>query len=271
MKCEQIADLLPDYLHGNLAQDKICFVESHLEGCAQCREEVVLWKRLPSLPEEQPSPALRRRFTVMLESYQEGRWENSSLAAKRRNTPWLANFGNWFRMPAMAGVAWACVFLLCGFLIGKTINKQTPQPDAGQLQAMRDELRSTRQTLVLAMLQLQSASERLQGVTISARYDEPDPQVLDALLHTVRYDSSVDVRLAALDALSRHGNRPEVRRGLIEAMQGQQSPMVQIALIDVLVELHDPAAVQQLKKYKQDPNINPSVKQRAEWGIRKLS
>jgi len=85
----------------------------------------------------------------------------------------------------------------------------------------------------------------------------PDPKVLDALLHTLRYDNSVDVRLASLDALSRYGSRPEVRRGLIEALPGQQSPLVQVALIDLLVDLHDPNAVQQFKRFQQRPQSGP--------------
>lgn len=272
MKCEQIEELLPDYLQGTLTQDQIQLVESHMETCGQCREEAALWKQLAALPVEQPGPVLRSRFTAMLESYQEGRWEKSTLASEGRKIPLLSSLGNWFRMPAMAGVAWALVFLLAGFLIGKSVGKP-PDSDTAQAQiaAMRSELKSTRQSMVLAMLQLQSASERLQAVTYSAQDAQPDPQVLGALLHTVRYDASVDVRLAALDALGRYGSRPEVRKGLIESMQDQQSPMVQIALIDLLVDLHDRGAVQQLKKYQQDPAVNPAVKKRAEWGIQKLT
>lgn len=272
MKCEQIEELLPDYLQGMLAQDQVQLVESHMETCGQCREEAALWKQLAALPVEQPSPALRSRFTAMLESYQEGRWEKSNLVSEGRKMPLLSSLENWFRMPAMAGVAWACAFMLIGFVIGQSItHPATPPITPTQFEAMRAELKSTRQSMVLAMLQLQSASERLQAVTYSAQDAQPDPQVLGALLHTVRYDASVDVRLAALDALGRYGSQPEVRKGLIESMQDQQSPMVQIALIDLLVDLHDRSAVQQLKKYKQDPAVNPAVKKRAEWGIQKLT
>ena len=270
MNCEQIAEWIPDYLQGTLAKEQSSQVESHIEGCAECRQEVLLWQQLGALPQQQPSPALRTRFNAMLESYQEGRWEKSSLAAESRKSPRFAGLGDWFRMPAMAGVAWACVFLLCGFIVGKYTNKP-PASDPEQLQAIRNELKSTRQLMVLSMLQLQSASERLQAVSYSAQVDQADPQILGALLHTVRSDSSVDVRLAALDALTRYGNRPEVRKGLIEAMQSQQSPIVQIALIDALVDLHDRSAVPQLRKVQQDPAVNPEVKKRAELGIQKLT
>jgi HEAT repeat protein len=128
-----------------------------------------------------------------------------------------------------------------------------------------------KQMVVLSMLQQQSAGERLQGVTFSTREQAADPRVLSALLRTLRYDSSVDVRLAALDALTRHGNQPQVRKGLMEALEGQQSPLVQVGLIDFLVESRDTTARQQLESLKLKPNLNPDVRERAEWAISKLN
>jgi HEAT repeat protein len=124
--------------------------------------------------------------------------------------------------------------------------------------------------VALSMLQQQSASERLQGVTWTRRDGQLDPQVLSALLHTLRYDNSVDVRLAALDVLSRHGAQPQVHKGVADTLQEQQSPLVQVALIDLLLEWRDPEAAQRLHKLEQSPNLNPAVRQRAEWAISKL-
>jgi HEAT repeat protein len=127
-----------------------------------------------------------------------------------------------------------------------------------------------RQLVALSMLQQTSASERLQGVSWSNREDQLDTQVQSALLHTLRYDGSVDVRLAALDALSRHAGQPQIRKGVVDALQEQQSPLVQVALIDQLAEWRDPDATQRLRKFEQTPNLNPAVRQRAEWAIAKL-
>jgi HEAT repeat protein len=128
-----------------------------------------------------------------------------------------------------------------------------------------------RQLVVISMLQQQSASERLQGVSYSRAQADPDPKVLNALLHTMRYDNSVDVRLAALDALSHYGSRQDVRKGLMDSLQEQQSPLVQVALIDVLVDMHDASAVDRLKRLQQDPKTDPSVRKRADWGIQQLT
>ena len=42
MKCEHIAELLPDYLQGSLSPEQRHNVEAHLEQCADCSKEVVI-------------------------------------------------------------------------------------------------------------------------------------------------------------------------------------------------------------------------------------
>ena len=272
MNCEEIGELLPDYLQSSLNADRASVVEKHLVECAACAEEAALWKKLALLPEEQPSPALESRFKAMLESYQEGRWDTSSLAAGKTQTPapMLWGLGNWRQVPA-AGIVWACLFLVCGYFIGKRADTGVNTELQKQLAEMQGELAATRQTVALSMLQQQSASQRLEGVSWTTRLPEPDPKVLGALMHTVRFDNNVDVRLAALDALSRYADRPEVRRELVDVLQTTQSPMVQVALIDLLVDLHDKSAVPQFRKFQQDPNVNPTVKKRVDWGIQQLN
>jgi hypothetical protein len=269
MKCEEIEELLADYLRGNLNSERAVPVEEHIAQCRRCGQQVELWNKLALLPVEQPSPSLRTRFQAMLESYQEGRWENADLASERKKFAGLGELIGWMRTPSLSA-AWACVLLVAAFLSGRYMDRGA-DANAQQLAALREELRSTRQLVALSLLQQQSASERLQGVSFTTRLPEPDPQVLDALLHTLRFDNSVDVRLAALDALSRYGRRPEVSRGLVESLEGQQSPLVQVALIDVLVELRDSSAVAPLKRLQQAPNLDPTVRKHADWGIQRLS
>src|SRR5215468_11587132 len=117
MNCEQIAELLPDYLQDSLGHDQRALVEVHLQSCDQCREEVALWQKLSLLPQEQPGPELRARFKAMLDAYEEGRWEHRQLAKERRNV--FSGFlsGGWLRLPA-AGLAWAVLLLVVGFVAG---------------------------------------------------------------------------------------------------------------------------------------------------------
>jgi hypothetical protein len=272
MNCEAIGELLPDYLQNRLNPELTGEVEEHLAGCPVCGEEAALWKKLTLVPEEQPSPALQSRFKAMLETYQEGRWEKRGLAKEecKQSTPMLWGLGNWRQMP-FAGVAWACVFLICGFLIGRNMERGPSTEDRLQMARLQDEVSGMRQMVALSLMQQQSASQRLEGVSWSTRLQQPDPQILSALLHTLRSDPSVDVRLASLDALGRYAGQPEVRRELVNSLEGKQSPLVQVALIDLLVDLHDRNAVPQLKQFQQDPKVDPTVRKRVDWGIQQLN
>jgi anti-sigma-K factor RskA len=269
MKCEQIAELLPDYLQGSLKAEQDDLVEQHIEECADCREEVAIWKKLSLLPVEQPSAGSRERFEAMLRAYQTGRSDKASAGVERskRGSVW-----NWLRSPVGA-VAWSAALLVIGIFAGDYFGSRPvhTSTDRDEIAAMHTELTNMRQMVVLSMLQQQSASERLQAVSYSRREDQLDPQVMSALVHTLRYDGSVDVRLAALDALSRHGAQPQVHKGVVDALQEQQSPLVQVALIDLMLEWRDPDAAQRLRNFEQTPNLNPTVRQRADWALSKLN
>src|SRR5262249_37675651 len=163
---------------------------------------------------------------------------------------------------------WACVLLLLGFLGGHYIDRDPNDANTRkQLAELQGELHKTSQLVAISLLQQQSPSERLRGVDWSTRVT-PDPQILDALQHTLRYDSSADVRLAALDALGRYGHQPKVSRALVDALDTQESPLVQLALIDVLVDLHESNAIEPLKRLQNEPKVNPAVREHADWGIK---
>lgn len=259
MDCREVEQLLPDYLQRSLDSDQMRAIEQHLSDCSACREEVELWNGLDAIPQEQPNPMLRRNFEMMLEAYQQGRGH----APKQQSI----SLSHWWR--GFVPVAAALALLAIGFLGGLFVNRS--HNDSGELTELHRELTSTRQLVALSMLQQQSASDRLQGVSWTRRVDSADPQVLDALMHTLRYDNSVDVRLAALDALRRYTDQQPIRDRIEDSFSHQQSPLVQIALVDLMVDLRDASAVQKLKNIQQTPNLNPAVRQRVEWGIHQLS
>jgi hypothetical protein len=268
MKCERAGELLPDYLEGTLKQQDAQLLEEHLETCTACEKEVALARDLAVLPIDEPSPALRARFEAVLDAYEEGRNEGSRVALEKDRRP--RRGWDWLRSPAWA-MAGTAVLLAAGFFGGRYVSNINDAHSQAQLASVETELTNMRQLMVISLLQEESASERLQGVSMSTREEKGDPQILSALLHTLRYDSSVDVRLAALDALSRNGSRPQVRQGLVEALATQQSPLVQVQLIDLLVQLHDRSVVDQLQKIEQDAHTDPAVRQRAQRAIDQLS
>jgi hypothetical protein len=258
--CTRAEELLPEYWQGELNGDGCVWLEQHLETCAGCAELAAFWRELGQLPEAKPGPHERRRFEAMLAAYQTDRWRHPLGEA------WAA----WLRpLP----VALALVLLLAGLGGGWWLrgnNRPATQDQAGEIAALREEVDATSQLVVLSMLRQQSANDRLEGVSYSRHLSQPDPQILQALLHSLQYDPSPDVRLAALDALQNSSGGetgPAVTRGLVEAFQYQSSPLVQVALVDSLLELRPPTAQALLQKISADPAYNSDVRQRAAWGL----
>src|ERR1700730_6184381 len=268
MKCEEIAELLPDYWQEGLGAEQKKIVERHLEDCVECREVARLWKKLALIPDEQPSAASRLRFEAMLQAYQTGRGDEGVMRRTPDKGGSIWSMLQWLRSPVRA-VAWSIALVALGTYLGLQLGGA--KSNSQDLAAMHSELTNMRQMVALSMLQQQSASQRLQGVTWTRREGQLDPEVLAALMRTLRHDPSVDVRLAALDALSRHAGQPQVKKTVVDALQEQQSPLVQVALIDQLVEWRDAEATLGLEKLRQLPNLNPTVRQRADWAISRLN
>jgi anti-sigma factor RsiW len=274
MDCERMEQLLPGYWAKTLNARDAEFVAAHLASCAECGELVALGEKVAQLPQEQPSPMLRARFDAMLEAYNEGRGETSRFEARAERTPIWGGW-NWTRS-AFAFGAMAVLLIVAGFVAGRyATSSETKSTDHSEqeLTAMQSELTNMRQLVVLSMLQQESASQRLQGVSWSTKQpqSQADPKILGALMHTLRYDSSVDVRLAALDALSKYGDQTQVRTGLADALDAQQSPLVQVELIDLMVEWRDRNAIDQLKKIEEDQKVDPAVREKAHRAIDQLS
>ena len=76
-------------------------------------------------------------------------------------------------------------------------------------------------------------------------------------------DENVNVRLAAIDALARFTDDPNVRRTLIQSLEKPQSPLVRIALIEKLVPLDEPASMEVFRTIVADEKSHEAVRERA--------
>jgi hypothetical protein len=135
---------------------------------------------------------------------------------------------------------------------------------------MREEVRDLRHMVMLSLMQQQSATDRLKGVSWSEQIEAPRNDVVQALLNALMHDPNVNVRLASIDALERFGDRESVRRAAMDAVQTQMSPLVQIALIDFMVKVNERNSVRVLEQLTADPQVHETVRARASWGLRML-
>jgi HEAT repeat protein len=142
---------------------------------------------------------------------------------------------------------------------------------AADLTALRAEVGELRQMVSLSLLREPSASDRLKGVAWAADLDGSGTTVVAALLETLANDPNVNVRLASVDALRGFAERDAVRRGAVEALGRQTSPIVQMALIDFVVEARLTAAKDTLSRLATDQTVHETVRARAARGLREVS
>jgi len=270
MKCEDLNSKMADFLSGELDSREKEACNLHLASCAACAEEVRLlsqtWTRLGVLPVEQPSPALRQRFYGMLEAYQHGlaREGNGGLFG-RLSSDLTARF--WPRRPVLQ-FAMALAFLVVGLGAGLLIRGGKPAGYEGA--RLQKNILDREQAMAVSLLRQGSASERLQGISLIRDADTRGETTLNALLDALNSDPNVNIRLAAVEALYLFGADPQVKDRIVLSLGRQDSPLVQSALIDLLVSLREQRAVNALRQLLQDQKLNPYVKKKAMAGIQQL-
>ena len=80
----------------------------------------------------------------------------------------------------------------------------------------------------------------------------------------------VNVRLAALDALRGYSGEGKVREELIRSIAKQDSPLVQIALAELMAQLQAKSSVTELEKILKNENTPTDVKKKIEESLRVL-
>ncbi len=125
--------------------------------------------------------------------------------------------------------------------------------------------------LIVSLLGQQSATERLMGVSRSYKLEQADPEVTGALLRTLTQDPNVNVRLAALEAVSRNISQPGVREELLRSLTDISSPMVQLAIVDFVVHSNMKESAGVLADLLKKPGINEVVKTRIEQALQYLN
>jgi hypothetical protein len=270
MNCRNIKTMFPDYLIGDLSQQDKLLVQTHLADCTSCRSELeslsTVWTKLGVLPEEEPSERLRAGFYSMLAAYKQGlQQERAARRWRHVFSLWMERW--WPRRPAVQ-LGTALVLLVVGLAAGFWL-KPTPNTAADML-PLRQEMENMRATLAMSLLDNSSASERLRGVSLSSRMDQPDERLLDSLLQTLDSDPSSNVRLAVVDALYLFHDHAGMRRRLSDSLAQQTSPLVQVALIDLIVNLQERRAIDALKALIESDRLAPEVKQRAQQGLETL-
>jgi hypothetical protein len=276
MSCEETIREIPLYCYGEVSAEVEESVESHVAGCAECRNELARHRVfLEALDARQPVPdaglltecrtGLRMQLAREKES---GRASWAGLHWKR----WVESMRDFSRMhiPFRVPVG-AMALIALGFFGARFIPEQfgglgasTGGPmfstvrsidadAAGNVQIAVDDVRrhmvrgNPRDPDVQALLLSAVREESNPGLrveSIGMLQNSADSEVVrSALLDAVTKDPNPSVRLKALDGLKSFASEEPVRRTLTSTLLHDDDARVRMQAIDLLTTHRDEALV----------------------------
>jgi uncharacterized protein (UPF0147 family) len=135
---------------------------------------------------------------------------------------------------------------------------------------MGKQISSMREMMMLSLLEKESATDRLKAVNLTQDMDQVSKTVTSALLETLNNDENVNVRLAALDALRPYSKDGQIREALVRSITEQKSPLVQVALAELMAALQEKGAIDAFNKILQDTETPSDIKKKIKESIQEI-
>ena len=257
MEREKLESMLIDYIDGNLGESDKLLIETELATSEQTQ---ILYNQLKEVTTGMsnasqlvPGENLKTSFEHFL----------SQEIAKKPEGRSIAMVPMFYRIAA--SIILLMVIGVTTYWIRKDLQNQE------RLAIVEQELKESKRMMMVMLNNEFSASQRMQGVSVAYEMNKPDDEIVDVLVRTLNSDPNTNVRLAALDALSKFSSEEGVRKSLIESLSTQKDPIIQIALIQLMVTMKEKTVVKQLERITKDSKTMKAVKDEAYSGIFKLS
>lgn len=263
MDAQNITSKLIDYKAGNLTKAQIELVEEQLSQSEKWRsisdELDVLDNLISEVPVLQPSKESKQRFDQLL-------------TKEKQKTP-IINIrqpkeGRSLNIRQLIQIAAAITLLIMGIGIGTQWKNNQLQET--EIAALKAEMLEQKKLLALSLLGQSSASDRIKGVNISLQETKMDQQILEALVDRMNLDKNINVQLKAIEGLAQYSKKQTVITALIKALHKQKSPEVQIAIMEILMDLKAKAAYPQFQEILRDKETIDAVKNKAAAGLEVL-
>ncbi len=254
MNNEHFVASIPDYLDGRLNKDEHRAFEQHLKDCPSCALELEEYKALLSAFENEetsiPSKKVKDNFLRLLEEE-----KNSLVKVVAIDTAKTGSNKSW--LPRLIKIAASVALLIAAFSSGRYFQSEKANATIAQIE---NESLQIKQTAMLSLMENQSASKRIQGVQYIQDFDKLDTAIVNALMDRMLHDENTNVRLTAVEALSKFVNSELVKTAFITALSTEKDPSVQIAIIQQMVKSQEKKAVAPMKRLLEEEDTQPFVK-----------
>jgi len=269
MKCAFDKEKLWSLALNELSDAEKAEVNSHVANCSTCTEELnsimTFWNITTALPEPEPSADMKSKFIHQLEAYKQERLAKTNILDQLKE-----NMARFFSLLISPRIAYGLGMLVIG-VVATALFFQQKKTGASEVEMLSSQVKEMREMLALSLLEHPSASERLRAVSYVNEIDTVDRRVKDALLTTLNNDENVNVRLTALETLSKMTGDPKVREGLIQSIAKQESPLVQSALADIMLSIQEKKSVRSFQQLLKKPETNEAIKTKIQATIHQLN
>ena len=265
MSCEDIKTLIIEYLDGVLNDEDIHRVDEHLSSCEDCHAELSGMKsillKLDGVKMEEPSDNLKRNFQSMIDSY--------SLGVDHQKRSWHEAVGSWIeswwpKRPVVQFMTTVAV-LIIGLVTGLNINKETVSQNG-----IDQRVNHLEKVVMTSLLNQSSAADRISGLSKTGQLKNVDKEFYSTLILLLNSDPNVNVRMAAVNALTNFADNEYVRHELVISLGLQSSPLVQVSLIDLLASIKETDSSSTLIRLINNPDTERHVKERAKKALKQF-
>jgi len=252
MECDHIQNRIVDYLDKNMSEKETTAMKTHLDTCNNCQIEMKQMQQfLAEVRDEeleQPSKNLRVNFEKMLEEEKE--LQQTKVVRLKPKT----------NLKSLLQIAATVLLVISSFLIGRN---QSSERHGIELAKLENESLISKQNTILALMDNQSASKRIQGVQYIEELTDQhlDHEIIEALVKRMLNDENTNVRLTAVNALQNFIGSEDVKDGFIKALETEKDPAIQMTLIQALVKIQAKKALQPMQQLLEQEETQPFVKE----------
>lgn len=129
--------------------------------------------------------------------------------------------------------------------------------------AKAEEMLPIPKNIYTQLMDSSSASNRLTAVLEIERSVDVNKKISAMLFETMNHDSNGNVRIAALELLGKHIDKPMIADMLMQSLEVQDDPFVQLGLIHVLEQVDSNRMEKTLFNLIDDPLTQMAVKDEA--------
>ena len=248
---ENALSALVELLEGNRAEpgEVTKLITDYPEHREELRDLIEIWRSFKEIDTPKLRPEMDAAFYKMLSQEtahipKTGKAQGAFIRSLKQGVTWVIQ-------PKRLMIA-AAFFI--GILCGRFVF--LPNADSDMENLALDTPKPTFSTLVSEG----TAVERLESIQSTKSMEDPNDLILEALYKALIYDSNVNVRLSAIEAMARFADHPKVTEYLINSIGYQDSPIVQLELAELMIVLEEKGSAEAWNNLLQSDELDVDVR-----------